>query len=250
MIKANHPQKATATFAVMKKMLTGLFVFICVTINAQTCIIIYVGNNGITAGADRKYRETATNKPSRVYFGRKIFTGNHIYWAMSGADNNDVIHSICREACGRARSLENTVKVVRQKLQATHCRNEMHALILTANQEQKEKFKENLAEIVFFKFDGRAYKAIRLGLSIPGILGGNETLHYSIDSITSAKNRYGLFILGHSDAIPANTGPREWTNPAATIRKFIIKQSKSTPADVSAESDIITVTKQGFTWVR
>ena len=250
MIKACHPLVATATFAVMKKMLTGLFVFICVAVNAQTCIIIYVGNNGITAGADRKYRETGTNKSSRVYYGRKIFTGNHIYWAMSGADNNDVIHGICREACSRARSLEKTVKVVQQRLQESRSRNMMHALILAGNEEQKKKFKENLAEIVFFKFDGRAYKAIRLGLSVPGILAGTETLQYEIDSIASSKNRYGLFILGHSDAVPSNTGPRDWKNPAATIRKFIIKQSKSTPGDVSAESDIITVTKSGFTWVR
>jgi len=241
---------ATTTFAVMKKLFASLFMCMCLAANAQTCIIIYVGNNGITAGADRKYRETAVNKPPRVYYGKKIFTGNHIYWAMSGADNNNLIHSICREACRHAWPLDKVVKTVQQQLKGKRSKALMHELVLAGSDEQKEKFKANLAEIVFFKFDGRVYKATRLGLTMPGILDGNETLHYGIDSIASAKNKYGLFILGHSDAIPSNTSSRDWRNPVAAIRKFIIKQSKSTPAEVSAESDIITVTKSGFTWIR
>ena len=245
-------------FCSMKSALTGLLLIFNFAALSQTCIIIYVSNKGIIAGADKKYHQTLTKtdpitgkqqKNLHVFYGKKIFTGKNGYWALSGADYYDTIHTICKEVCGVKGSLQKIVNRFQKRLQNKTVKKAIHELFLISNEEQKKRFKGNLTEAAFFKFDGKAYKSYRITISMPGIFKNDETLHFETDSIVATKKTFDIFVLGHYDAFNHYSAKEKWEHPAATIRKLIKQQSEYTPVDVSPGSDIIQITKTGFSWV-
>ncbi|HMC84211.1 MAG TPA: hypothetical protein VKI61_01740 [Chitinophagaceae bacterium] len=243
----------------MKPLIVILFACFCLAVQSQTCIIIYVSSKGITAGADRKYHEVLIStdtktakqqKTFKVHYGKKIFSRNNCFWAMSGADYYDTIHAICSQACNPNLSLQKIISNIRKRLQTKQVKNAMHELLSNSDKVQKERFKGNLTEIAFFKFDSNAYKAYRITLFMPGIYNNDETLHFDTDSIVATRKTLGVFVLGHYGAFEKNMDPEKWVDPVTTIRMLIKKQSASTPEEVSAESDIISITKVKYEWIK
>ena len=241
------------------------FAFLCIYLlfdfagRAQTCIIIYVSDNGITAGADRKYRQTlittdaitGKQKTNRsFYYGKKIFTDKSCCWALSGADFYDTIHNICKEVNIKSWSLHKIINRFTKRLQGPGVKKAMHELFLISNEEQKKRFSGNLTQVAFFKFDNNRYRSYRITLSMPGIFANNETIKFELDSIIATKKTFGIAVLGHYDAFSNNSKKESWKDPVLTIRKLIRKQSVYTPGDVSPESDIIQITRSGFKWLK
>ena len=222
---------------------------------AQTCIIVYVSNDRIVAGADRLYHqstfETGWEKDGHhkdsVYYDKKIFSNAHCAWALSGADNLNVLHTTCRQAAGQP-TLSLVISSLSRRLRGRQVTSAMQRLVIAAGSEQKKRFKNNMTEIVFLTYEQHLYKAYRVTISMPGIYHGSDKLRLETDSIIATRGRVGVFVLGHDSALGNDLHPEAWVNPQQIIKSLILKQATATPAVVSTTSDLLTMRAGRMVW--
>lgn len=125
-----------------------------------------------------------------------------------------------------------------QRLQQRDVASAMLQLLHSAGAAQKQRFRNNMTEIAFFKNEKGVYKAYRLTISMPGIDKGDARLHFETDSVVAVRRTEGFLVLGHYAAFDKYEKQVNWSKPVEAIRKLIRLQAAITPDDVSAASDI------------